>query len=261
MGGLTELYRTIILALVQGITEFLPVSSSAHLVLLPELMDWQDQGLLPDVVVHLGTLCAVLFYYRAELFRKDGWMRGDTAWHDRLLPKLAVASVPVLFSGYFFEPWIVAHARTPVLIATMTIVFAFVLLAANYRMATRTDVTMTDAVFVGVAQAVALLPGVSRMGVVLSATLLLGIARTEALRFTFLLAIPVIFFAAVYKLAQSPGATDLSPSWWSLALGFFVSAVTAFLTIRLFVNVVERIGLMPFIIYRLLLGVTVLLFV
>lgn len=259
MEAIVELYRVVVLALVQGATEFLPVSSSAHLILFPALFGWEDQGLAQDVAMHFGTLCAVLFYYRHELARMARRAGDDAAG---LSPaKLAAASVPVLLCGYLFSDHVETAARSPEWIAYLTIGFAALLAAAHYRPAQTHEISWRVALAVGVMQAFALMPGVSRMGVVLSAALLLGVARVEATRLAFLLSIPVILFATAYMLWRPSLEPGVAPAeWTSLAVGFIVSALAAFAVIHWFTRIVERIGLLPFVAYRIALGAIILLF-
>lgn len=255
MDTLIELYRVVVLALVQGVTEFLPVSSSAHLILFPALLGWEDQGLLQDVVMHFGTLCAVLIYYRRDLSRI--LTGADEA--SATAAKLAAASVPVLLCGYWFTEQIETMARSPEWIAYLTIGFAVLLAVAHYRPTRTQTIAWPVALAIGAMQALALMPGVSRMGVVLTAALLLGVARTEAARFAFLLAIPVIAIANFYTLGRASIAEPIV--WTPLVVGFVASAAAAFFTIHWFARAIERIGLLPFAAYRVALGVVILLLV
>ncbi len=256
--------QAISLALVQGITEFLPVSSSAHLILLPKLMDWSDQGIAFDVAVHLGTLSAVVFHYRAPLADMLNGLRrrphGDAAAANTAM-LLAVASVPVLAAGYTLESAIEQHLRAPSVIAATTVGFGLLLWAAVWRRsktaAAPAALSLKAALIIGLAQTLALIPGTSRAGITITAGLFLGLSREQSINFSFLLAIPVILIAALYKAAKigvQTGAGAWPDVWPMLALGFAVSAIFALLTIRLFLTLTEKIGLTPFIVYRLALG-------
>lgn len=251
-----DIFQAIVLALIQGATEFLPVSSSAHLILLPNLLNWQDQGLAFDVIVHLGTLTAVIFHYRSLLF-KHAASPLPTQYHPLLLA--VVSSIPVLIIAYLIEGLVSSTLRTPLVIAFSTIGFGILLGIADYKhTGTSKILTLRLAVLIGMAQALALIPGTSRAGIILTAGLLLGISREHATHFSFLTAIPVISAAALYegmKLTVLP-----QPELWPLlGIGFMVSAITAVVTISLFLRLVRMIGLFPFVVYRIALG-TLLLF-
>ncbi len=263
------------LGLLQGLTEFLPISSSAHLILLPVLVGWPDQGLAFDVAVHVGTLGAVLAYFRRELVRMARSclraLRTGVADADaRLAGLIALGTVPVVLVGLLLEgvgaldaTGMAARFRGPAVIASTTVVFALLLWWAD-RGGSRTrgesSLGWRDALLVGAAQVLALIPGTSRSGITITAALALGFERKAAARYAFLLSIPVIAAAGLRSAAgalETPPATD----WTALALGASVSAVSAWLTIHLFLRLLERIGLLPFVIYRLVLGTLLFVFV
>jgi undecaprenyl-diphosphatase len=256
----------LILALLQGLTEFLPISSSAHLILLPRLLGWDDQGLAFDVAVHVGTLAAVMFYFRHEL------QRLFVAWSvsclnrrldadARLAWLLLLATLPVAVSGLLLHAAVETYLRSPLVIALATIGFGVVLgMADRYGRQTRSEdsLTVSDVLWIGVAQALALIPGTSRSGITMTAALALGLTRSSAARFSFLLSIPVILMAGGFEslqLLQQPGPV----AWGEILLGITVAAVSAYLCIELFMRLIERIGMLPFVLYRLLLGVFLLL--
>lgn len=254
-----EIFQSIVLALVQGVTEFLPVSSSAHLVLVRDWLGWRGEHLAFDITVHAGTLCAVIVHCRRQLAAMLRACLPRAPRDDenlRLLAAVAVASLPVLAAGWWFEPLIRTHLRTMPVIAAATAGFALALwLADARRTGGAREVTLSGAVWIGLAQALALVPGASRAGVVITAGLLLGLARTQAAQFSFLLAIPVILAAAALQalqLAQDVHAGTAPAA--ALAAGFAVSALFALATMQLFIRFVEKIGLLPFVLYRLLLG-------
>jgi len=256
-----ETYQAILLAILQGLTEFLPISSSAHLVIPSLVLGWPDQGLAFDVAVHVGTLSAVLFYYRADLARMArswfGSLAGAPADDDsRLVWYLALATLPAVAVGFFAGDYIESDLRNLPLIATTTLVFGILLGMADRRVAKpgSEQITLSLALLVGLAQAIAPIPGVSRSGVTITAALLLGMSRHAAARLSFLLSIPVITGAGVLKgweLASSGAGVD----WLLLAMGAVVSGVTAYLCIALFLRLLDRIGLMPFVYYRVVLAV------
>ncbi len=253
--------QLVVLALVQGLTEFLPISSSAHLILVPRLLGWPDQGLAFDVAVHVGTLLAVVIYFRAELVRMARAWAGSlitrrSSAESRLAWAVLWGTVPVGAAGLLLEMVGDDWLRSPLIIAVNTVLFGILLwwVDARFR-GTRTehDLSWWDVLVVGVAQAVALLPGTSRSGITMTAGLALGLSATGAARFSFLLSIPVIVLAGGLKGLELV-KTGVGPAWSEVLIGVGVSAVSAFLCIRLFLAFVQRVGMAPFAIYRLLLG-------
>lgn len=255
-----EWWQALILAVVQGLTEFLPISSSAHLILPTLLLGWPDQGLAFDVAVHLGTLLAVLGYFRRDLAHwvSAGWSGIKTRRMNAALGEiacLALASVPALLAGLFLGDRAAALRTLPVLAAT-SIVFAVLLACADRRRAAprgAARVSWRVALFIGVAQAFALIPGTSRSGVTITAALLAGLPRAAAARFSFLLSIPIIAGAAALKAREWLTAGD-ALSGALLALAIAAAALTAYACIAVFLAWVERVGMLPFVVYRLLLG-------
>ncbi len=253
--------QAVALAIIQGLTEFLPISSSAHLVIPSMVLDWPDQGLAFDVAVHVGTLAAVLFYYRHTLARLAvGWgsslLGGPASDDSRTVWYLAVATVPVGLVGLFGGDFIENSLRSLPVIASTTLVFGLLLGLAD-RYATRTPgdqpLTLPVAMIIGLAQALAPVPGVSRSGVTITAALMLNMSRQDAARFSFLLSIPVIASAGLLKaweLAAEGEAVDPL----LMLLGTAVSAITAYACIALFLRLLDRIGMMPFVYYRILLA-------
>lgn len=263
-----SLLQIVVLALIQGVSEFLPISSSAHLILPAALSGWPDQRLAFDVAVHAGTLLAAIVYFRRELggFAASGvalLVRGARDDNTALLLRLAVATLPIALAGAVFKAPIEAHLRTTTVIGATTLIFGLALWWADSRRnrdggSAGNMPTFRQALLIGAAQALALLPGTSRAGVTIAAALALGFARTAALRFSFLLAIPTIAGAALFTALEA-GAGAALP-WLDLALGFAVAAACAFICIGAFIRFVERIGMAPFAIYRVLLGAVLLLF-
>jgi len=262
-----ELLQLIVLAIVQGITEFLPISSSAHLILIPSLTDWQDQGVAFDVALHVGSLMAVLWYFRHDLVTLwQAWWRqirgGSSTPESRLVWAVLFGTIPVGLCGLLFVDLISAYARQTWVIASATIVFGLLLWLADWRgQQQRDEYTMTfvDVFWIGLAQALALIPGTSRSGATMTAALLLGFTRTAAARFSFLLSIPTIILAGgleTQKLINSGVGVD----WFSLSLGALLSAISAYACIYLFIKLLDTIGMMPFVIYRLMLGTVLFLF-
>lgn len=256
-----DLLQIILLALLQGLTEFLPISSSAHLILLPLLVNWQDQGLAFDVAVHVGTLSAVVVYFRRTLRTLlQDWLSSLRLRHSvgdsRLAWAVLLGTIPVGLAGLLLGDLIENAMRSPLVIAFTTIVFGLLLGWADWqgkRERSEHTIGWKDIVIIGLAQAIALVPGTSRSGITITAGLMLGLTRQAAARFSFLLSIPVIFLAGGLKtveLLQLPAATD----WSALLGGALISALSAYLCIFLFMKMLERIGMWPFVVYRLALG-------
>ncbi|MDN3555921.1 undecaprenyl-diphosphate phosphatase [Halomonas maura] len=253
--------QIVLLSLIQGLTEFLPISSSAHLILLPVLTDWSDQGLAFDVALHLGSLAAVVLYFRHELVTMVGsWGRSvagrGTDEDARLAWWVILATVPVGLVGLAFKDSIEVVMRSPLVLAGGLIVFGLLLGFADWRhRGARNEYRMhwRDALWIGLAQAMALIPGTSRSGITMTAALLLGLNREAAARFSFLLSIPVIVLAGgleALSLAESP----VPIAWLDLAAGTLLSGISAYLCIHFFLVFIKRIGMQPFVVYRLILG-------
>ena len=256
-----------LLAIIQGLTEFLPISSSAHLVLLPIIMQWQDQGVVMDIAAHLGSLFAVIFYFRHDLKKLlTSWVQSLNSEHktsdSNFVWLLIWASMPIFIAALLVQAYLLPHIRNAVIIGIASIVFAILLwLADKYGSQTRInkELNVTDALLIGIAQAFALIPGASRSGVTMTAGMWLGLTRVEAARFSFLLAIPTILAASLY--AAYRGMQHDFVIHWPLTLGVIAcSAIVAFLCIDWFLKVVGKIGMLPFVLYRILLGGVLLLF-
>lgn len=256
-----DFIQILALAVLQGITEFLPISSSAHLILLPILASWEDQGLAFDVAVHIGTLAAVIFYFRHTLKRITlDWISSlqqkQLVGESRLAWAILLGTIPVGLAGLFLKDFIELFLRSPIIIAVTTIVFGLLLGWADWQGKRHRDehsLNWKDVLIIGIAQAIALIPGTSRSGITITAGLMLGLTRDAAARFSFLLSIPVIVLAGsllTLDLVTTPGATD----WTALLTGTIFSAISAYLCIMLFLKMLQRIGMWPFVLYRLALG-------
>ena len=259
--------NAVFLAILQGLTEFLPISSSAHLILVPQLLGWPDQGLPFDIAVHVGTLLAVVAYLRKEIAQIipswfGGWRGRQWDQQGQLGWFIILATIPVALLGLFANTWIENDLRSPVVIAASTAIFALLLWYSDRNAASNTNslnnLTWKSAAFVGLAQAFALIPGTSRSGVTMTALLVLGYDRVSAAKFSFLLAVPTILLPGLYKSLQLV-RTGALVDWTALLIGVGVSAVVAFLCIQWFIAAVARIGMMPFVIYRLILAAYLLL--
>ncbi len=256
--------QALILALIQGVSEFLPISSSAHLILPSEILGWPDQGLAFDVAVHVGSLIAVVSYFHKDLFNmlKQGTASVFnpsmmTANKDaRLAWMVVLATLPAVVFGLLMNDFIEQHLRSMQVIAATTIIFGLLLGVAEYKSknssATR-ELTLLVAMIIGFSQALALIPGTSRSGITITIAVLLGLSKVDAARFSFLLSIPIILAAGLFKGIE---LIELKPvfSTQQLIIGVAVSALSAWCCIALFLKLIEKIGFMPFVWYRLALG-------
>jgi undecaprenyl-diphosphatase len=259
-----DILQIIVLALVQGLTEFLPISSSAHLILVPILTGWDDQGLAFDVAVHVGTLSAVVLYFRKEIgVMFLAWLaslKGKHSEDSRLAWGVLIGTVPVGIVGLLFKDYISDNLRTELVIAATTIIFGLLLWYADWSSKRNRDeytLSWKDIIIIGCAQAIALIPGTSRSGITITAGLMLGLTAQAAARFSFLLSIPVIVLAGgveTLDYLQVASAGDID----DLIIGALISAVSAYLCIHYFLMLLERVGMTPFVIYRLLLGIILL---
>lgn len=257
-----DLIQTFILAIVQGLTEFLPISSSAHLILVPVLTGWQDQGLAFDVAVHLGSLIAVVYYFRKDIWTITfDWFaslkKGERVGESNLMWAVLFGTVAVGIAGLTFKDFIEEHLRSPQVIASTTIIFGLLLWYGDKtgkQVRDEHSITWKDIFFIGGMQALALIPGTSRSGITITAGLMMGLTRVAAARYSFLLSVPVIVLASglhTIELVQNPDQVD----WNALLWGTGLSAVSAYLCIALFLKMINQIGMLPFVIYRLLLGI------
>lgn len=253
--------QIVVLAVVQGLTEFLPVSSSAHLILISRLLAWPDQGLVLDVAVHLGTLLAAMFYFRADLVAMAAAVArggGDAErQRQRLLAlALAVASVPALLAGWLAWELIAGELRSLRVIAITTLVFGLLLWVADARFPRHRglgDMSLRAALWIGLAQAVALVPGVSRSGVTITMGRFLGFDAGAAARFSFLLSIPVIGAAGAHGIWLLASG-QVAVAWQSFLTAMVCAAFAGWVCIAAFLALLRRVGLVPFIAYRLVLG-------
>lgn len=268
------LVEAIVLGLVQGLTEFLPISSTAHLRIVPAVLHgldpthpWNDPGAAASAVIQLGTLVAVLGYFRREVAELTGALlrglvrgRPCETFSARLAWFIGLGTLPLIIGGIALEPFIVTHARSLRLIAGALIGLALLLLWAE-RVSSRHrqlhDVGLRDALIVGLAQALALIPGASRSGTTITAGLLLGFTRETAARFSFLLSIPAVALSGLYELYairhQLEGAYSLS-----LLIATVVAGVSGYLAIEFLLRYLRTHTTYLFIVYRLVLGILLL---
>ncbi len=264
-----SLVQAIVLGVVQGLTEFLPISSSGHLRIVPAFAGWDDPGAAFTAVIQLGTMAAVLVYFRADLIRiATAWFASlrDPARRGTLDARLGwyliLATIPISLIGVAFSSQIENGARDLYLIGSMLIVFGLVLLAADAVSRRERDVstiTRRDAIVIGCAQALALIPGVSRSGATISAGLLLGFDRVSAARFSFLLSIPAVVLSGLYELkdvvnGSAEGAVGVGPTAVASVLAF----ITGYAAIAFFLRFLTTHTTAVFVAYRVALGVAVL---
>lgn len=259
-----EIAQSLILGLIQGITEFFPVSSTAHLFLVPWLFSWRDQGLPFTVALHVGSLFAILYCFREELvliirdffcglrsFSFKGRQDGKTGVY------LIVATLPAVLAGFLFERYASGVLRDPLAVAAFLLGFGVLLYISDRKTTaskTLRDMNLVDALFFGVAQAFAILPGASRAGVTITGGLFRNYRREEAARFSFLLAIPVIVAAGVFEIRHLEYAEMFR---WSFALGIATSFISALFAIRFLLSYVKTRSFTLFVVYRAALSLVI----
>ncbi len=258
------LIQILVLALIQGLTEFLPVSSSAHLIIGGRVFDWPDQGLVFDVATHLGTLMAAVLYFREDIRRMIiSWLVPAQAGKDggaqarELGLSLLVASVPAVLVGGLLYQWIESTMRDVRVIAFATIGFGLLLWWADHffsRSKTMAAMTIKSGLIIGLVQVLALVPGTSRSGITITIGRMLGFDVDTAARFSFLLSVPVIAAAGSFGMLRIM-LHDAPINWSQFGLAVAFSALAGWLCIAAFLSLLRRVGLLPFILYRLVLGV------
>jgi undecaprenyl-diphosphatase len=255
----------VVLAIIQGITEFLPISSSGHLILVPYFTNWPDQGLEFDLAVHIGTLTAIVAYFRQTLaaMARD-WVSSviqrREVGESRLAWAVLFGTIPAGLAGLFFRHDIETTLRSPLVVACTTIGYALLLFVADRvgkQQRNERSIGWLDVVVIGCAQALALVPGTSRSGVTITAGLFRNLSRDAAARFSFLLAVPVMTAAGLAELAGYADSTAPIDTH-AIVLGLAVSAVTGFACIHYFLKWLTRYGVVPYVIYRLVLGAVLL---
>lgn len=270
-------FQIAILSLVQGLTEFLPISSSAHLILVPYFANWPDQGIFFDVAVHFGTLLAVTLYFRktlisiainwtTSLFTRQSTPESKLGW------QLIATTIPAVLVGLLFHDVVANTLRSPIVIGFTTVIFGLLLFFSDRQSsrqlhhattaptlnAVPSGLNWKTVMFVGMAQALALIPGTSRSGVTMTACLFMGLTRENAARFSFLMSIPIILMATSYeglRLIKEP----ISFSAQELVLAVGIAFVSAYFCIHYFLKLIQKIGMLPFTLYRLLLGISIFL--
>lgn len=254
-----------LLAIIQGLTEFLPISSSAHLILPSAVLGWEDQGQSLDVALHVGTLLAVVLYFRKEVGAMAvAWFgtvgigpeKNSNSFDGKLAWWILLASIPLGLAGFLGADFIEDHLRSAAVIAVTTIGFGLLLGFADIKAKENVKVEelgLKGALIIGLSQALALIPGTSRSGITMTLGMMLGLSKDNAARFSFLLSIPGIIMPGgylTYKLVSSAETVD----WQVLGLGSVLAFFSAYACIHYFLILVNKIGMMPFVIYRLVLG-------
>lgn len=259
--------QSLILAVIQGFTEFLPVSSSAHLILFPKLLGWADQGLAFDVAVHVGTLLAVISYFWQDLKTLTsawfGSFKGNVTAESRLAWSIGFATIPVGIAGLMLKGFVENNLRSAMVIAIATIFFGALLgisscIASNKR--EMQTINWKDVLAIGCAQVLALIPGTSRSGITMTAGLMMGLTEKAAAKYAFLLSIPVIVLAGGLETVELIQAKVIV-NWNVILLGVIISFLTAYLSIKLFLNFLDKIGFTPFVLYRIALGLALILLI
>ncbi len=264
---MSETAQAVVLGILQGLTEFLPISSSAHLILLPWLMGWKPLGLVFDVMLHAGTLLAVLVYFRREWrevaasawFRVAGGLRPGSS--VPMVDALAVGTLPAIVVALLARDFIENYARVPIVTVFTLAGFGLLLAWADRRRQgdrSLDQIRLRDGLLVGVAQSLALVPGVSRSGITITAALLLGFSRRDSAKFSFLLTGPIIALGAADGVLELILSGDDGAGLSVLVSGVAVSFVTGFLCIKYFLRFLEKRGLLPFVMYRLGLALVIL---
>lgn len=261
------LLQAIVLGLVQGITEFLPISSSGHLVVLPQFFGWEDQGVVFDALLHGATLIALLIVFWKDLVRiVRGVVGRDDEEQRRLGYWLIIGSIPAFAVGFLVDRY-VTELRDPRIVAAMLIVWGIALWLADKQRSARgmklkraEKLRWHHALGVGIAQAIALIPGTSRSGITIMASLMVGLDRSQAVRFSFLLGIPIFFGATVFKGWDALQNGVGSGSWVTLLVGAIAACISGIVAIKFLLRFVVAHHLTVFVWYRILLGVLIFVF-
>lgn len=269
------IWQAIILGVIQGLTEFLPVSSSGHLIFLPKLFGWTDQRLAFDVIMHLATLLAVIIYFRKRLWQliQALFFRQEKFVADKKFAWLIVLSIiPAAVVGLVAGDWLEAHTRAAWIVGVNMIGWGVVLGIADWKQRispqasisrtdvdqSRTEITWKKALFIGSAQALALIPGTSRSGITMTAGLLAKLDRKAAAEFSFLLSVPIIALAGLAKITDLGNGKAGDLDLIILLAGFLASALSGLLAIWGLMKIIQKWSFMPFVVYRVAVGILIL---
>ena len=255
-----DFLQILILSAIQGITEFLPISSQSHLILTSTLLGMKDQGLGFDIALHSGSLFAILFFYRKEIAKILSISNEGVQY----LKLIIIGSIPLPIIGLIFVDSVNTYMRSVESIALMTVIFALILYFADIKkkdtVSELKSISIFTIVFIGFMQTLAIMPGVSRAGIVITAALLVNYNREDSIKIAFLLSIPAIFMATVYQSMQLYEIGNIEILNEHL-LGMLLSFIFSYITIHLFISTINKISFTPYIIYRLILGVTLIGFI
>jgi len=255
-----EFIHILILSAIQGITEFLPISSQSHLILTSYLLGLKDQGIGFDIALHAGSLIAILIYYRNEIKK----ILSLTSEGLDYLKLMVIGSIPLPIIGLLFIDTVSVNMRSISSIALMTLLFAVILYLADAKkkdeITKLTNISIFTIIFIGLMQTLAIMPGVSRSGIVITAALLVNFSREDSIKIAFLLSMPAIFMATVYQSMQFYKIGNIEILNEHL-LGIFLSFIFSYITIHLFISTINKISFTPYIIYRLILGVALIGFI
>jgi len=265
-----DIFQAATLGIIQGVTEFLPVSSSGHLIFIPKIFGWTDQGLAFDAVVHLGTLLAVVIYFRKKLWMlTKGFfgVKGDEGLQNsrKLAWLLILTIIPAGLVGLFFGDWIENNLRQAWVVGVGLIGWGIVLgiadmVSRNPRLKGLESLGWVRALFIGCAQAIALIPGTSRSGITMTAGLFSGLSKKDAAEFSFLMSVPIILLGGGLKVLElfEGGLADVQIT--PLVVGFVASALSGFVAIAGLMKIVQKWSFMPFVAYRIVVGALILIF-
>ena len=259
---MTDYFLSFLLGLIQGLTEFLPISSSAHLLFPTLIFGTNDLGLSFDIAVHAGTLIAVIFFFRNEIkCMLKSVTTSDTSLSDyrKLTYMLIIATIPIVVAGLGFSDFIEDRIFNVSSIAITNLIFAIILFVVFLNRKENLsifEISLKAAILIGFFQCFALIPGASRSGMAITGALLIGLNLKDASKFTFLLSIPTIAGALIFLLVDF---NQISFDYLNMLIGFAVSMIVAFFTIKYFLAFVERIGMVPFVMYRVILGLMLLI--
>ena len=255
-----EFQQIIFLSIIQGITEFLPISSSAHLIFIPKILNWNDQGILFDIAMHFGSLLAIFFYYTKH--QKD-FIDSNTSKNYLGINKLIIGSIPVLLFGFIFYDYIKINLRSIEVIGFTTIIFAILLIVVEYnskKIKFLKNITYIDIIIIGIFQSIALVPGTSRSAIIIIASLILGYNKKSSIIIAIMLSFPVILAAMIHEIISINFSALNIELIFQIIVSIVVTAITAYILIKYFIIYISKIGFYPFMIYRIILGTILLLF-
>ena len=262
---MTDLLQIVFLSIIQGITEFLPISSSAHLIIIPKLFGWTDQGILIDVSMHFGSLLAVIYYY---ILNKKDFKDIESSKHHIGIEKLFIGSMPVLLFGFFYHDYITVNLRSIEVISITTLLIAVLIISAELLRdffikrpeKNIIDLSNYDMLYIGLFQALALIPGTSRSAIIILGALLLGYNKKSTIIIALVLSVPVILLAMLYEIYSINYFTIDYYTISKILISIIISFLISFFVIKYFISYINRIGFYPFMIYRIVLGLFLLTF-